>query len=687
VNGVRGLRVQDPVQVGAYRLVGRLGAGGMGEVFLARGPSGPAAVKIVHSTLAHDERFRRRFRREIDIGRGLTSPWTAGLLDADADAPRPWLASEYVAGPSLRHAVEIAGPLPASAAHVLAAGLARALMDIHGAGTTHHDVSPANVLLAAERPRLVDFGIARSATGGNVTGSGMAVGTPGFSAPEHEGAAEPAPPADVFGAGAAIAYAATGRCPFGAGPPMAVLLRVADAPPDLDGVPDRLRDLLMACLAKDPTARPTAAELVAALDPVPATGHRGWLPPGPVFALAVDLERARDEVLAPSASAVAPAGAQRRALTRRALLRRGALVVGAGAVAAGAVAVVRGTGSELPALAPPAGPSVEWSRAVAEDIWALGVGDGSVYALTNSVVHELRTSLGYAGWTAPNRAAYGLQATTAECAVLAGMVVVTTSTGVVALDRSGGQLLWDQQSLGRFVRSFATDTEIAVTSEGEVRLLESRVGATRWSGPLSARFSNRPLLAAGSCFVTGPDHVTAFDSGTGRQLWRVAVEDEGTQTESSLAHSDGVLVRVGDQSTVALDAATGAQRWMAPVGAFSAGADPCVAIAAGAVHVRANGVLMALDAGTGAVRWTAPGSDGVRLARGPIEVAAGVLVASDTGRVQLRDRATGVVTWEYAPPDVRLRTLDVAAGSVVLGVEPWLPIEGEGRIDVLGLPT
>ncbi len=687
MNGVRGLRVQDPVQVGAYRLVGRLGAGGMGEVFLARGPSGPAAVKIVHSTLAHDERFRRRFRREIDIGRGLTSPWTAGLLDADADAPRPWLASEYVAGPSLRHAVEVAGPLPASAGHVLAAGLARALMDIHGAGTTHHDVSPANVLLAAERPRLVDFGIARSATGGNVTGSGMAVGTPGFGAPEHEGDAEPAPPADVFGAGAVIAYAVTGRCPFGAGPPMAVLLRVADAPPDLDGVPDRLRDLLMACLAKDPTARPTAAELVAALDPVPATGHRGWLPPGPVFALAVDLERARDEVLAPSVSAVAPAGGQRRALNRRTLLRRGALVVGAGAVAAGAVAVVRGTGSELPALASPTGPTARWSHVVPQKIWALGVGNGTLYALTNSVVHQLLSESGHAGWTVPNHATRVLTAATVDVAVLADLVVLTTTTGVVALRESTGELLWEQQSLGLFDRSCVTAAGVAVTLDSEVRVLQAGTGATRWSGSLPAPLSNRPLLAAGSCFVTGPDHVTAFDSGTGRQLWRAAVEDEGTQTESSLAHSDGLLVRVGDQSTVALDAATGAQRWMAPVGAFSSGPDLCVAIAAGAVHVRANGVLMALDAGTGAVRWTAPGSDGVQLSLGPIEVAAGVLVASDTGRVQLRDRATGAVTWEYAPPDVRLRTLDVAAGSVVLGVEPWLRIEGEGRIDVLGLPT
>jgi len=683
-DGLRVLRPHDPVQVGRYDLVGRLGAGGMGEVFLARGPSGAAAVKIVHATLAHDEEFRRRFCREINIGRGLSSPWTASLLDADADAPRPWLASEYVAGPSLRRAVELGGPLPTTATHVLAAGLARALLDIHGAGTTHHDVSPANVLLAAERPRLVDFGIARSATGGAVTGSGAAVGTPGFGAPESLEDAPPAPAADVFGAGAVIAFAATGRGPFGDGPPVAVLLRVADAQPDLDGVPEFLRDLLLACLAKDPQTRPTAVELVAALDPMPATGHRGWLPPGPVHALAVDLERARDETLAPSAPAQAPPPERRHTPNRRVLLRGGALVIGAGAIAAGGVAVVRGTGSTLPALAPPPGPTVEWSHVVPEEIQALGVGTNSVYALTSAVVHDLGRS-GAAGWTMPNRATYGFTSGTVEIAAVADVVVLTTTTGVVALRQFGGNPVWEQQSLGRFVRSCATDAGVAVGREREVLLLDPQSGAARWASPLTARFSNRPLIATGSCFVTGPGYVAAFDLSSGRQTWRIPVEDAGALSDSSLAHVDGLLVRVGDRSTVALDAATGARRWASPAWSSWAGPDPCVAIAAGAVHVLA-GNLLALDLATGAVRWSAPDTGGVQFLRGPIEVDAGVLVASDTGRVQVRDRATGAVAWEYAPAEVSLRTLDVMSGSVVVGLVPRLGSDSRGRIDVLGLP-
>ncbi|MDI3384649.1 protein kinase [Streptomyces sp. B-S-A8] len=258
------LGASDPRTIGAYRLLGRLGSGGMGQVFLARSASGrTVAVKLVREELAGQEEFRRRFRQEIDTARQVGGAWTAPVLDADPEADRPWLASGYVAGPSLHTVVAREhGPLPERSVRILAAGLAHALRDIHAAGVVHRDLKPSNVLLTIDGPRVIDFGIARAletVTDGGLTRAGALVGSPAFMAPEQLRGDPVTPACDVFCLGSVLAYAATGRLPFGAegSGAHALMFRIAQEEPDLRALPKPLRELVHACLAKAPEHRPS----------------------------------------------------------------------------------------------------------------------------------------------------------------------------------------------------------------------------------------------------------------------------------------------------------------------------------------------------------------------------------------------------------------------------------------------
>jgi eukaryotic-like serine/threonine-protein kinase len=271
------LRPGDPELIGPYRLRGRLGAGGMGRVYLGLSPGGrAAAIKVIRAELAQDPEFRARFRREVAVARQVSGLYTAPVLDADADAPEPWLATAYVPGPSLADAVTQHGPLPASSVLMLAAGLAEALSAIHSAGVVHRDLKPDNVLLADDGPRVIDFGISRAAEASSLTHTGLVVGSPGFMSPEQAEGREVGPPSDVFSLGAVLAFAATGRGPFGSGSTPALVYRVVHDSPQLDLVPAGIRPLIERCLAKEPAARPTAADLLAGA----ALGVPGqdWLP-------------------------------------------------------------------------------------------------------------------------------------------------------------------------------------------------------------------------------------------------------------------------------------------------------------------------------------------------------------------------------------------------------------------------
>ncbi len=291
---VGGLEPADPRLIGPYQLLGRLGAGGMGRVFLGVSAAGrPVAVKIVHAELAADPEFRTRFSTEVAAARKVSGLFTALVVDADVDAPVPWLATAYVAGLSLSEAVRNRGPLTSWSLLALAAGLAKSLTAIHVAGVVHGDLKPSNVLLAPDGPRVIDFGISQAAEAAPLARAGLVVGTPSFMSPEQAAGQEVGPLSDVFSLGAVLAFAATGRKPFGAGPPATVLERVVRAAADLEGAPAEVRPLIEQCLAKDPLRRPTAGELLAgvtaaqsAMEPRPEPAPAESVPPEPAPAAA-----------------------------------------------------------------------------------------------------------------------------------------------------------------------------------------------------------------------------------------------------------------------------------------------------------------------------------------------------------------------------------------------------------------
>ncbi|WP_259446902.1 serine/threonine-protein kinase, partial [Streptomyces geysiriensis] len=276
------LRADDPRELGPYRLLRRLGAGGMGRVYLARSPGGrTVAVKVVRPDLAADGDFRARFRHEVEIARAVSGRFTAPVVDADPEAPLPWLATSYVLGPDLTDVVAAHGALPERTVRALAAGLAAALQDIHAAGLIHRDLKPSNVLLAADGPRLIDFGIARAVDGSRMTQTGVVVGSPGYMSPEQATGRDVGTAGDVFSLGSVLAFAATGRSVFGDGTAShaALLYQVVHGEADLTGVPTSLLGLIRACLIKDPARRPAPAEIVTALagQGIDAALH-DWLP-------------------------------------------------------------------------------------------------------------------------------------------------------------------------------------------------------------------------------------------------------------------------------------------------------------------------------------------------------------------------------------------------------------------------
>jgi hypothetical protein len=279
---MEGLRPGDPQRVGRYRLLKRLGTGAMGQVYLGQSPSGRlVAVKIIRAELADTASFRQRFRQEVKAARRVSGIFTAPVVDANPDAPQPWMVTAFVSGPSLAEAVGNWGPMPVTTVLMLAAGLAEGLSAVHAAGVVHRDLKPSNVLLASDGPRIIDFGISRSSGSVGPTQAGGIIGSPGFMSPEQAMGEPVGPPADIFSLGSVLAYAATGEPPFGDGPPSALLYRAVHGEPAIRNLPPELRPLVARCLLPDPGARPTTDELLGDLsEAVPTQGWLDWLGTG-----------------------------------------------------------------------------------------------------------------------------------------------------------------------------------------------------------------------------------------------------------------------------------------------------------------------------------------------------------------------------------------------------------------------
>ncbi|WP_420035017.1 protein kinase domain-containing protein [Streptomyces sp. cg28] len=276
------LQADEPTTVGPYRLLGRLGAGGMGRVYLGRSAGGrTVAVKIVHPHFALDDEFRARFRREVAAARRVGGAWTAAVLDADPEASVPWVATGYVAGPALAQAAGPGRALPEHSVRVLGAGLAEALAAVHGLGLVHRDVKPGNVLLTVDGPRLIDFGIARATDGtASLTSTGVSIGSPGYMAPEQILGKGVTGASDVFSLGAVLVYAATGESPFPGDSSAALLYKVVHEEPELGALRGELRDVVAGCLAKSAADRPAPDEVARRLAPEGAAAlvAAGWLP-------------------------------------------------------------------------------------------------------------------------------------------------------------------------------------------------------------------------------------------------------------------------------------------------------------------------------------------------------------------------------------------------------------------------
>ena len=381
------LSPDDPSRIGPYRLLSRLGAGGMGRVYLARadddGPeAATVALKLIRPEAAEQDEFRRRFAREVAAARRVSGAWTARVLDADTGADMPWVATEYVPGPTLRAVVRgDFGPLPSASAHVLAHRLGQALHAIHGADLVHRDLKPSNILLTVDGPRVIDFGIAHavdaSLDGSTITPAGTLIGTPEFMSPEQVRGDRVTSAADVFSLGGALAYAATGRSPFrGEGTAVhALMFRIAYEEPELTGVPEALAELVRHCLAKDPAERPTVpeilertrrapagawlpAELLARLDrvaarPLPRVPRRGdpatpfREPEFPDFPDSPGGAGRRDPLDAPEAG-ITPPVIRRTPPTRRALVRQ--RLMGTLAAVVGVLSVALGVWVAAPAV-------------------------------------------------------------------------------------------------------------------------------------------------------------------------------------------------------------------------------------------------------------------------------------------------------------------------------------------------
>ncbi|MEU0002738.1 serine/threonine-protein kinase [Streptomyces sp. NPDC006314] len=623
------LRDSDPAEVGGYRIEDRLGSGGMGVVYLARSASGRRlAVKVVHGQYADDDEFRTRFRREVAAARQVSGAFTAPVVDADADAPRPWMATLYIPAEDLGTHVRRHGPLPPDRLRELAAGLAEALRDIHRAGVVHRDLKPANVMLAEDGPRVIDFGISRAAESAAMdalTQTGRVMGTPPFMSPEQFASPhEVGPATDIFSLGAVLVYAATRRGPFDSASPWETATRVVEGRADLDDVPDELLPCVRLCLEKHPKSRPTPDELLRLLrdgrlpdrDPVPETDAAGPVTrPEPP-------RRRRWWPAAVAATAVLAAVAA----TTSVLARDGGTAPHA--LPAGWHSWHRQAEDPMAENPNAIGPSGPFNRCVTSRQSLLCAGDGIMAA-------RFDLADGRNAWTRP------MDPTPAE----------TTSSG-------GGTIIGTRPG-GVYV--FGADDRDIKTGKEEP---ESR---TRYT-------------------------VQALDTATGKAVWKRVVADDvngvGPDSSGAVATPAGVITTYGDTSDsyALLDAARGRVRWRhrLPYG-MSDNGDCLLSGAAGQAYLvchtpdddgdTAHTTVAQLDPATGKARWTRTVKGGVYLlgqTRGRLVLGPDPFLGN-LGGLTLIDLSSHVVT------TVRLTVPKAATGAYLVRGTLYLTL-GSGSV-------
>ncbi|UUU24124.1 serine/threonine-protein kinase [Streptomyces sp. DSM 40750] len=577
-----GAEAELPEYAGQYRLESCLGSGGMGVVHLAASTSGlRLAVKVVHAEFAKDPEFRGRFRQEVAAARRVSGAFTAPVVDADTDSPRPWMATLFIPGPTLAEHVKRNGPMPPGQLRRLMAGLAEALRDIHRAGVVHRDLKPSNVLLAEDGPKVIDFGISRPKDSELRTETGKLIGTPPFMAPEQfRRPREVGPAADIFALGSVTVHAATGRGPFDSDSPYVVAYQVVHDEPDLTGVPANLAPLVGACLAKEPEDRPTADELMHELRSVAASydtqtfiptqregkgegegegsGRAGRRERGDSWAAPV--AHTADEGTGTSTGvhrdgsgggSGGPGGSGRggpagKRLRQRAVLVAASLALVAGA-GFGAVQVMGGDGvraggdtatpraSGAAAAAPALKPWATKPAARKNGAPQCSYGAGKLLCVQPGLVSALDPADGSVLWrhTVDGVGVAGTSDPPVESGELVH-VLTDEGTRLQALDPHSGEVRWERDIAAYGGKRYVGGTLLLTAADGTVTGVDSATGDTRWSGRIPSQpeayfksFDGDPLAYVASVTGEGSEartRITAVDPDTGDVRWDARLE-------------------------------------------------------------------------------------------------------------------------------------------------------------------
>ncbi|WP_035846887.1 protein kinase domain-containing protein [Kitasatospora azatica] len=690
------LDVTDPEAIGPYRLLARLGVGGMGRVYLARSAGGrTVAVKVVRPELAGDPEFLTRFAREVAAARAVDGKYTAPVVDAEVAGALPWLATSYVLGPSLSEAVGEHGPLPEHSVRALGAGLAQALAAVHAAGLVHRDLKPSNVLLAADGPRVIDFGIARALDGDQTTRTGIVVGSPGYMSPEQAAGQPMGPAGDVFSLGSVLLYAAAGHGPFESeSGPAAQLYRVVHDQPDLSVLPEELRGAVGACLAKDPARRPTAEQLSAMLAPEgpEALLRDGWLPAPVASALARHAASVMDmeapERAATTAGPVHPAYSP-TATDGRPAADPGTMKLGT------ASTTTPGTTTTTPAASRPsrrglllAGGGVLALAAAGGAGWALSGSGGGKPSANGSPTAPASPSPQVTSF--PNSTASGTPAPAPTSARPDGVppsplwtypaqgrlayAPVRISNGVlhppgdalVGLDASTGAVLWSRREVSATYLGSGGGRAFVSTFNG-VAGYDSRSGVPNWQSvtkfpdgrTISAStllgaddhtvFLLGTLLPAGEVTTSGTDGVFGFSLDGKDQVW-FQPRKKGTDPLVDSLVAGGNLYYTDDQDNlVARSGGDGRQVWFATTGAKAA--FPPAADDTQAYCLAESTGLQAVRLSDGVQQWEIKVPAGEKRMFTPVTAAGGVVYGGDgTSAVTAWDAKTGKPLWSCPLP-------------------------------------